>query len=435
MRNKSNLIFEGFSRRDFIKASAVASVIPAAAASKVYAQGSEKIKVGMIGTGGRATGAMMNCFDADPAVELIAMCDLFQDRLDSSMEKMKNAKGENPDRYKSRIKVTGDRMFTGFDGYKKLLAIKDIDLIITATPPHFRSIHLKAIVEAGKHCFIEKPVAVDPVGVRSIIESSKLAKQKGLAIVAGTQRRHHTGYLEMIKRIHNGDIGEPVAGQCYWNMGTLWTKEKTPGMTDMEWQIRNWLYFTWLSGDHIVEQHVHNIDVMNWAFNAVPTSALGVGGREVRKGDIHGNIFDHFAVEFEYPNGARIMSMCKQIRNSSTRVAERVVGTKGVANSSTGSVNMTGKNPYEFKGTANFLVQEHKDLIDSIRNGKPLNDGERIAMSTLTAIAGRMSAYTARPINLEWLLNKSKLDLSPKEYKLGPVEVRPVSVPGKTMPV
>ncbi|MCF7955303.1 MAG: gfo/Idh/MocA family oxidoreductase, partial [Phycisphaerae bacterium] len=194
-------------------------------------------------------------------------------------------------------------------------------------------------------------------------------------------------------------------------------------------------YFTWLSGDHIVEQHVHNIDVLNWAFDAVPKTAVGVGGREVRKGEIHGNIFDHFTVEYEYPNGVRIMSMCKQIRNSTWRVGERIVGTKGVATSTIGSIQMSGDRPYELKDSSDCLVQEHKDLIESIRSGTPLNEGERIAMSTLTAIAGRISAYTARPIDIQWLLNESKLDLLPPEYKLGPLEVRPVAVPGVTVPV
>ena len=235
-----------------------------------------------------------------------------------------------------------------------------------------------------------------------------------------------------MKRIHGGDIGEVVGGQCYWNMGTLWTKERTPEMTDMEWQVRNWLYFTWLSGDHIVEQHVHNIDVINWAFDTMPKMVMGMGGRQVRKGEIHGNIFDHFAVEFEYPNGARVMSMCRQTKGCANRVAERVVGTKGFADSSGGSAKITGKNAWDSGGSPNPYVQEHKNLIQSIREGKPLNEGERVAMSTLCAIAGRMSAYTGRAMKLDWALKASKLDLSPPAYEFGPLEVRPVAVPGQT---
>lgn len=430
MGNEGNVFLSGFSRRDFLKASAAASVIPAVGASKVFAAGSEKIKVGMIGCGGRCTGAMIDCLGADPAVEVIAMHDVFQDRVDSSLKKInkKMAEAGTP----GRVKVTGDTMFTGFDGYKKLLAIDEIDLVLTATPPHFRPIHLKAIVEAGKHCFMEKPVAVDPVGIRSVIESSNLAKSKGLAIVAGTQRRHQKHYLEMIKRIHSGDIGEVVGGQCYWNMGTLWTKPQADGMSDMEWQLRNWLYFTWLSGDHIVEQHVHNIDVINWAFDAMPVKVMGMGGRQVRTGKIHGNIFDHFAIEYEYPNGARVMSMCRQTKGCANRVSERIVGTKGVADSSGRSAKITGSNPYESPDSPNPYVQEHKDLIKSIRDGKPLNEGERVAMSTLCAIAGRMSAYTGREMKLEWALKASQLDLSPARYEFGPMEIRPIATPGQT---
>ena len=428
MGNDGNVFLAGFSRRDFLKASAAASVASTLGASSVFAAGGEKIKVGMIGCGGRATGAMINCLDADPAVEVVAMHDLFQDRVESSLNRIKKHAAKTP----GRVKVTPDTMFTGFDGYKKLLAIDDIDIVITATPPHFRPMHLKAIIESGKHCFMEKPVAVDPVGVRSVIASSNLAKTKGLAIVAGTQRRHQKHYIEMIKRIHNGDIGELVGGQCYWNSGTLWTKKQTEGMSDMEWQIRNWLYFTWLSGDHIVEQHVHNIDVVNWAFDAVPAKVMGMGGREVRTGKIHGNIFDHFAIEFEYPNGARVMSMCRQTRGCANRVSERVVGTKGVANSSSGSAKISGANAVNLGGSPNPYVQEHKDLIASIRAGKPLNEGERVAMSTLCAIAGRMSAYTGREMKLDWALKRSKLDLSPKKYEFGPMEIPEVAVPGQT---
>ena len=431
MSNNSNLIFGGFSRRDFLKASAAASVVPTVGASNIFAAGKDKIKVGMIGCGGRSTGAMLDCFKADEAVELVAMHDAFQDRVDSSLTRIKKklAEAKTP----GRCKVTPGRMFTGFDGYKKLLAIDEIDLIITATPPHFRPIHLKAIVEAGKHCFMEKPVAVDPVGVRSIIASSRLAKTKGLAIVAGTQRRHQKHYIDMIKHIHDGDIGEVVGGQCYWNMGTLWTKPQTEGMSDMEWQMRNWLYFTWLSGDHIVEQHVHNIDIINWAFGTMPTMVMGMGGREVRKGKIHGNIFDHFAIEFEYPNGARVMSMCRQTKGCANRVSESIVGSKGFASSDGRSAKITGAKTFDFGKSPNPYVQEHKDLIKSIRDGEPLNEGERVALSTLCAIAGRMSAYTGRSMKFDWALNASKLDLSPAEYKFGPLEIRPVSVPGKTL--
>jgi predicted dehydrogenase len=280
---------------------------------------------------------------------------------------------------------------------------------------------------------MEKPVAVDPVGIRSVIASSELASQKGLAIVAGTQRRHQDHYLQVMKRIHDGDIGEIVAAQCYWNQGDLWVKKPRPHWSDMEWQCRNWLYFTWLSGDHIVEQHLHNLDVINWAIGTHPVQAMGMGGREVRTGKEYGNVFDHFAVEYEYPGGVRVLSMCRQIKGASTRVAERVVGTKGLVKTDGRNGSIEGEKPYKYEGKSpSPYVQEHADLIRSIRQGKPLNEGRQVAESTMTAIIGRMSAYTGRALKWDWAMNASKLDLAPPKYEFGDLPVRPVSVPGKT---
>ena len=414
---------QGLSRRDFIKSSTAVSVSTMLASNAgVFAAGDDKFRVGMIGCGGRATGAAADCLNADPGVEIVAMGDLVEDRLDSSLKRLK-------EKFPGRIKVTPERMFSGFDNYKKVLAC-DVNLIVTATPPHFRPIHLKAAIEAGKHVFMEKPVAVDPVGVRSVIASSELAEKKGLAIVAGTQRRHQAKYLAMMQKIHDGAIGEVIGGQCYWNTGGLWVKKQTEGMSDMEWQCRNWLYFTWLSGDHIVEQHIHNIDVINWAFGTNPVSAMGMGGREVRTGPEYGNIFDHFAIEFEYPNGARVLSMCRQTPGCSNRVSERIVGTKGSAYD---NGEIKGENAWKYDGPQpNPYVVEHKDLIASIRSGKPLNEGKRVAESNLCAIMGRMSAYTGRALNWDWAMNSSKLDLAPPKYEFGPLPVAPVAVPGKT---
>jgi predicted dehydrogenase len=422
-KNKENKKKQGLSRRDFIKTSAAVSVSTMLASNAgVFAAGDDKFRVGMIGCGGRGTGAAIDCLNADPGVEIVAMGDLFEDRLDGSLKRLK-------EKFPDRIKVTPDRMFTGFDNYKKVLAC-DVNLIVTATPPHFRPIHLKAAIEAGKHVFMEKPVAVDPVGIRSVIASSELAEKKGLAIVAGTQRRHQAKYVALMQKIHDGAIGEVIGGQCYWNMGGLWVKKQTEGMSDMEWQCRNWLYFTWLSGDHIVEQHVHNIDVINWAFGTHPVSVMGMGGREVRTGAEYGNIFDHFAVEFEYPNGARVLSMCRQTDGCSNRVSERIVGTKG---SAYGDGRIKGENAWKYDGPQpNPYVVEHKDLIASIRSGKPLNEGKRVAESTLCAIMGRMSAYTGRAMNWDWAVKSSKLDLTPAKYEFGPLPVGPVAVPGKT---
>ena len=414
-------------RRDFVKAAAAASIAAAwPAGFGVHAAGSDTFKVGVIGCGGRGTGATIDCLKADPAVEVVALGDLVPDRVESSLARLTK---EFPD----RIKVPADRRFTGFDNYKGVLSVPEVNLIITAAPPGFRPIHFKAAVEAGKHVFMEKPVAVDPVGVRSVIATADLARQKGLAVVAGTQRRHQQRYLEMLKRIHDGQIGDIVAAQCYWNMGDLWVKERAQGMSEMEWQCRNWLYFSWLSGDHIVEQHVHNIDVVNWAMRAMPRNVMGMGGRQVRTAPEYGNIFDHFSVEFEYPNGVRVTSLCRQTKGAAERVEERIVGTKGVAWSTSSATRITGKKAWTFeKDEINPYVQEHIDLIASIRKGMPLNEGRQIAESTMCAIMGRMSAYTGRAFSWEWAMNTSKLDLSPAKYEFGPNPVDPVAVPGTT---
>jgi predicted dehydrogenase len=411
-------------RRDFIKTSLAASLATAIPGNLgLHAGGTDAIRIGMIGCGGRATGAALDCLEAAPGVEVVAMFDLFKDRLEGSLKEL----GE---KFPGKIKVPADRRYTGFDGYKALCALPEVNLIVTATPPGFRPIHFRTAIEAGKHVFMEKPVAVDPVGVRSIIATSELARTKGLAVVAGTQRRHQSRYLEIMKRIHDGAIGELVGGECYWNQGDLWVVRKTPEMSDMEWQCRNWLYFTWLSGDHIVEQHVHNIDVVNWAFGATPVKAMGMGGRQVRTGPEYGNIFDHFAVEFEYPNGARVLSMCRQTPGCAERVEERLVGTRGAA---FGFGEIRGATSWKFEGEeTNPYVQEQADLIACIRRGEPLNEGRRIAESTLCAIMGRMSAYTGRAISWDWAMTSSKLDLTPPRYELGELPVEPVAIPGVT---
>jgi len=411
-------------RRDFVKTAAAASMaatIPHPLG--LFAAETDAIKIGLIGCGGRGTGAAIDCMRAAPGIEVVAMGDLVQDRLDSSLARLTK---EFPD----RVKVPVNRRFTGFDNYLGVCACPDVNLIVTAAPPGFRPRHLKAAVEAGKNVFMEKPVAVDPVGVRSVIASSDLARQKGLAIVAGTQRRHQQLYLEMMKRIQDGQIGDIVSAQCYWNQGDLWVKQRQPTMTEMEWQCRNWLYFSWLSGDHIVEQHVHNIDVINWAMGATPKNVMGMGGRQVRVAPEYGNIFDHFFVEFEYPNGVRVASSCRQTKGCAERVEERIVGTKGVAWS---SGKITGEKPWTFTAKErNPYEVEHVDLIASIRGGKPLNEGRQIAESTMCAIMGRMSAYTGRAMSWDWAMTSSKLDLSPAKYEFGPNPVDPVATPGTT---
>jgi predicted dehydrogenase len=414
-------------RRDFVKTAAAASVAAAVPGNLgLFAAGSDALRVGVIGCGGRGTSAAINCLNAAPGVEIVALGDLVLDRVQSSLKKLKEA-------FPSRVNVPADRCFTGFDNYLKVCACPDVNLIVTAAPPGFRPIHFKAAIEAGKHVFMEKPVAVDPAGIRSVIATSDLAKQKGLAVVAGTQRRHQAHYLEIMKRIQDGQIGEIVAAQCYWNQGDLWVKKREPGMTEIEWQCRNWLYFSWLSGDHIVEQHVHNIDVVNWAMGTMPKNIVGMGGRQVRVAPEFGNIFDHFYVEFEYPNGVRVSSMCRQTKGCAERVEERIVGTEGVAHCTGNTGEIRGKKPWKFEGKeVDPYVQEHADLVASIQNGKVLNEGRQIAESTMCAIIGRMSAYTGRAISWEWAMNSSKLDLSPAKYEFGPNPVDAVAIPGIT---
>jgi predicted dehydrogenase len=419
------------SRRDFLKATAVSAgavILAGARLPSAYAAGSDTIKVGVIGCGGRGTGAAADCLTANAGgVQIWSMGDLFKDRLDGAHAGLSK---KFPD--KARFDVPGERQFSGWDNHEKVIA-SGVDMIITATPPGFRPMILKAAIDAGKHVFMEKPVAVDPIGIRSVIVSSANAETKKLAIVAGTQRRHEPVYVETIKRIHDGMIGELVSAQCYWNQGLLWVHQRKSEYSDMEWQVRNWLYFTWLSGDHIVEQHVHNLDVVNWAFNSMPALAYGMGGRAARTSEDCGNIYDHFTVEFEYENKARTISMCRQTDKASPRIGERVVGTKGCSDCCGNIWDHKGGQIWKYDGPSpDPYVREHADLVASIRAGKPLNEGKRIAESTLTAIAGRMSAYTGRALKLDWALKSSKLDLVPKNLAFGPLPAEPVCMPGKT---
>ena len=280
--------------------------------------------------------------------------------------------------------------------------------------------------------------AVDPVGVRSLMESAEMADDKKLSIVVGTQQRWQPQYLELIKRIHDGELGEIVGGQAYWNWGhSKWHyADRKPEWSDMEWQIRCWPYFTWLSGDHFVEQHLHNIDILNWAIGSPPVQCLGMGGRQARTGPEFGNIYDHFTVEYEYAGGIRVMSMASQIEKSTPRVGERVVCAKGSTYTTRGEgyINdVNGKRIYKYeKNIHSGEIEQCANLIKSIRSDKPINEGKRIAESTMTVIMGRMSAYTGRALSWKWAMNASKLDLSPAKYEMGDLPVRPVAVPGET---
>jgi len=421
---------DSVTRRDFVVA-AGATVAAASIASPLLgrpkSRRADTINIAVIGCGGRGTGAAADALNASPDTRIVAMADVFKDRLDSSRGHLAKL-GE-------RGTIQDSRASVGFDAYRELLAhADDIDYVILATPPHFRPAHFEAAIAAGKHVFMEKPVAVDPAGIRRVIKAGAQADAKGLSVVTGTQRRHEACYLAAMERINSGDLGDLMYARCYWNQGGLWVVQQKPGMTDMEWQLRNWLYFTWLSGDHIVEQHIHNLDVCNWAFGGPPARCFGLGGRQARTDAKYGHIYDHFAIEYEYPGGQYLLSMCRQQDGcgESNRVEELIVGTKGRAITSSGRAAIRGERDWRFEGdNPNPYVREHADLIASMTSGPRLNEATRVAESTLTAIMGRMSAYTGQPVTWEQAMN-SQLNLSPDAYEFGSMPVPEVAVPGVT---
>lgn len=417
------------SRRRFVVASAAAAT--AATTRPAFGIGrpdADPIRIGVIGCGGRGTGAARDAVAASDNVTIVALGDVLPDRLARARENFAAVAAENP-AFAAAYRVTEEQCFTGFDCYRQVIDA-GVDLVILATPPGFRPGHYAAAVAAGKHVFMEKPVAMDVAGALSVIRTSEEAARKGLGVVSGTQRRHDPAYIETIRRLHDGAIGDVVSGQVYWNQGALWSFPREPGWSDTEWQLRNWLYFTWLSGDHIVEQHVHNIDVANWVIGALPVRATGIGGRQVRTDPAFGHIYDHFVVEFEYPGGQRITSMCRQQPGTTSKVGEFFHGTRGTSNART---EITGPAAYrhEVVRGLNPYVEEHRNLVASIRAGKPLNEGRRIAESTLTAILGRESAYTGKTITWEELI-ASGLDLMPKTVAFGPLPTPAVPTPGVT---
>lgn len=429
-RTDAGRLDAGLSRRSFIRTATTAAV-GATVASRfdvipgLHAAGSDEIRVGVIGCGGRGTGAARNVLMSAKGVRIVAMCDAFQDRLTESVEGLTKKFGNLMD-------VPKDRQFVGLDAYEKVLA-QDINYVILATPPGFRPAHLKAAIGAGKNIFTEKPVAVDGPGIRQVIGLADEAAAKKLAVVAGTQRRHQAGYIETMQRVHDGAIGDIVAARCYWNQGGLWNKPRQEGWSDTEWMIRNWLYFTWLSGDHIVEQHIHNIDVINWAMKGHPTKAVGMGGRQVRTGAEYGHIFDHFAIDYEYESGTHLMSMCRQMPDCANNISEALTGTKG--NAQADKYTITGAQAWKRadmrdKDTDPY-VQEHTDLIASIRAGQPLNELKQVSDSVLTAIMGRMAAYTGKLVTWEQALNSDE-SLVPPNISFGPMPVPPVPMPGQT---
>ena len=418
-------------RRDFLQTSALAAgVLALPLAANVHAAGGDTIKVGLIGCGSRGTGAAAQALQADKNVKLVAMGDAFADRLQESLD---NLTGD--DKIAAKVDVKPAHRFVGFDAYKDVLNA-GVDVVLLTTPPGFRPIHFKAAIEAGKHVFAEKPCAVDAPGVRSVLATCALAKKKNLSVVSGLCLRSDHGFRETVRRIHAGAVGDVVALMANDYRGLVWAKPRKPGWTDMEWHMRNWYNFTWLSGDFNVEQHVHFLDTCAWVMkNEYPVRAIGLGGRQVRTGPEYGNIYDHFSVVYEYGNGVRLFSNCRQQKGCASNLSANVLGTKGRALLSERRKGLAihADQDWLYDGPKPNMYQvEHDELFASIRDGKPINNGEYMAHSTLLAIMGRMAAYTGQLITWQQALN-SKEDLSPPAYDWNVKLPAPaVAMPGRT---
>jgi predicted dehydrogenase len=441
MKNKDTLKNYETSRRSFVQKTALATsgllTVPLSVEAMANVYGAKKLKLSLIGCGGRGSGAAVQALTADENVELVAMADAFADRIEKSLNGIK----EHFDG-KKKIDVKEKNRFVGFDAYKKAIDLADV--VILTTPPGFRPYHFEYAIANDKHVFMEKPVATDPVGIRKVLATAKIAKAKKLNVVVGLQRHYQTKYIEIKQRIDQGAIGKIRSGQVYWNDAGVWVKKRQAGQSELEYQMRNWYYFNWLCGDHILEQHIHNIDVANWFIGDYPVSAQGMGGRQVRNGKDHGEIFDHHFVEFTYASGAVISSQCRHIPGTMRRVDEVFQGTQGSVEIGKGLItdlegNSKYKYPRKWGEDSNPYQVEHDRLFASIRNGGVIADAENGEMSTLTAILGRMATYTGKKITLEEALN-SELHLMPETvtWDSTPPSVPdsegnyPIPTPGKT---
>lgn len=430
---------EKFERRDFLKTTAAiagGTVLSSMPIVGAFAAGSDVIKVALIGCGGRGTGATFDALSSGFNIKVVALADAFKDNLDSTYKTLK-------DKWQDKIDVSDQHKFVGFDAYKE--AIKLADVVILATPPGFRPMHFEEAVRQVKHVFMEKPVAVDIPGIRKVLAAAEIAKKKKLNVVVGLQRRYQTNYREAIKRIHDGAIGDVVAGQVYWNSGGVWVRPRKPGQTEMDYQMRNWYYFNWLCGDHIVEQHVHNIDIANWVKGAYPVRIQGTGSRAHRTGKEYGEIYDNFALELTYPDNSVVYSQCAHFEGVTNRVDEQFQATKGraylSANGQAVLWDAKGNEIYRHdpKGNPNPYQQEHKELFEAISKGEyKFDNAEYGAYSTLTGIIGRIACYTGKVIKWDAAL-KSDIDIMPANYawdalpKVLPKEdgSYPVAIPGQ----
>jgi len=399
-----------------------------------FAQASDTLKIALVGCGGRGSGAANQALSV-PGTKLVAMADAFKDRLDGALNNLRQSKG-------AQVDVPPDRQFVGLDGFKQAIALADV--VILATPPGFRPFHFEEAIRQGKHVFMEKPVATDGPGVRRVLAAAEEAKKKNLKVGVGLQRHHQPGYLETLKRLHDGAIGDITSLRVYWNDGGVWVNPRKPGQSEMEFQLRNWYYFNWLCGDHIVEQHIHNLDVGCWIKNAYPVRAYGMGGRQVRTAKEYGEIFDHHAVEYEFADGTRMYSQCRHIRGCWSSVSEHCVGTKGDADVSGHIIRAKGSDAWRFRGQRGVdpYQQEHDDLFAAIRANTPYNEAFNGAKSSLVAIMGRMSTYSGVPIDWDAALNSS-ISLAPDNLAWdGVPKSQPdaegfyaIAVPGKTKTV
>jgi myo-inositol 2-dehydrogenase/D-chiro-inositol 1-dehydrogenase len=431
--NSNPYVSQPLSRREFLKTSSTAALTGALAAqqiaaSRAHAAVDVTLRVGLIGCGGRGTGAAAQALQADPNVKLVALADAFTDRLEGSLATLKLQK-----EIAAKIDVPENRRFIGFDAYKQVLA-SGVDVVLLATPPHFRPIHIKAAIDSGKHVFAEKPVAVDAPGVRSVLATCEEARRRKLAVVSGLAIRYNYGYREAVQRLHQGALGEIRTLQANDFRGPIWVKPRQPGWTDMEYHMHNWYYFTWLSGDFNVEQHIHMLDLCAWIMkDEPPVRAYGLGGRQVRNGPDHGNIYDHHSVIYEYANGVKVFANCAQQAGCRNDISVQVMGAKGTAALTTRALSMTAGEKWVYDGERNNHSQtEHDELFASIRNGNPINNGDYMSKSTLMAIMGRMATYTGQIVTWEQALN-SQENLSPTRYDwdAAPPESK-VAIPGQT---
>src|SRR5215204_1916550 len=408
------------SRREFVRNTSIlaggALILPNLAGANFFSGGNDVIKVALIGCGGRGTGAAIQALLSKQNVKLVAMADAFRDQLDNCYKNITRVNEDDPSKtVKDRVDVPEERKFTGFDGYLKAIPLADV--VILATPPGFRPIHFEEAIKQGKHVFMEKPVATDPAGIKKVLAAAALAKEKKLNVVVGLQRHYQDSYRELFKR--KDLIGDITSAQAWWNNDGVWVRKRKPEQTEMEYQMRNWYYFVWLCGDHITEQHIHNLDVVNWFKGSYPVKAQGMGGREVRKGKDYGEIFDHHFVEFQYADGTILNSQCRHIPKTMSRVDELLIGTKGKIHCDAARItDHKGKVFYQFdkKGERNPYQTEHDELFAAIAKGEyKFADADNGAYSTMTSILGRMATYSGQMIEWDKALN-SGINIQPKSY-------------------